>query len=71
MRVQSPQKTIEATERLAHHLVETFGKPAGYEFYLKVAWGGRGTIERLVAMAFEKGESPTRYFSKCARRAVA
>jgi hypothetical protein len=65
-------KTIEGTERLAHYLVEKFSNPAGYQFYLKVAWRvDGGTIDRLVATAFEKGEQPAKYFSTCARRAMA
>lgn len=61
--------TIEDVDATAQYLVEKFCNPGGLKFYQKVAWHvSRGTIDRLVALAFERGKVPGRYFSTLAMK---
>ena len=67
--VISDPKRVNETEATATYLVDKFHHPDGKKFYYKVAWRlDRNVIDRLVALAFDKGNSPARYFSVCAKR---
>lgn len=61
--------TIEEVNATAVYLVDKFSNPAGLRFYLKVAWHiPRGSIDRLVVLAFERGKRPGLYFSALAKK---
>lgn len=57
------KKTQEETERIANYLVEKFKSPEYKPVFLKAAWRlEKGTIDRLVGNAFERGSNPRAYF---------
>lgn len=61
--------TIEEVDAIAYHLVDKFRNPGGLKFYQKVAWHiPAGTIDRLVATAFDRGSNPSRYFTTLAKQ---
>jgi hypothetical protein len=58
-------KTQDSTQQLANYLMDKFGDTNGdfENLFLKVAWRlDKGTIDRLVATAFELGKNPRAYF---------
>lgn len=56
-------KTQQSTDRKAHWLVDKFNSPEFLPVFRKVAWRlDDGTIDRLVAAAFEMGDNPRAYF---------
>lgn len=58
-----PLKT-EDVDATAQYLVDKFRNPGGLKFYQKTAWHiPRGTIDRLVVLAFDRGQNPGRYFT--------
>jgi hypothetical protein len=59
----------EDVDATAQYLADKFRNPGGLKFYQKVAWYiPRGTIDRLVALAFERGSDPARYFTALANK---
>lgn len=60
---------VEDVDATAHYLAEKFRNPGGLKFYQKTAWYvPRGTIDRLVALAFERGSNPARYFTTLVKK---
>lgn len=68
--LRSPSdKLSDAVEAKAGWLVEKFQSPTSYKFYCKVAYAlPFGLIDRLVALAFDKGKVPGAYFNKLAQK---
>lgn len=57
------EKTQDSTNQIADYLVDKFQSPEFKPLFLKVAWRlDRGTIDRLVATAFELGTNKRAYF---------
>jgi hypothetical protein len=64
--------TIEEVDAIAYHLVDKFRNPGGLKFYQKAAWHiPLGTIDRLVAISFERGSNPSRYFTTLVKQELA
>lgn len=62
-------RTQLSTDKLADYLVDKFESPEYRPFFLRVAWHlDRGTIDRLMAAAFELGTNKRAYFIGCVKK---